>query len=143
MNAKQEFDPNQTISKNSEDRVFAREELVYNVTEDLLIILEDYEISKKELATRLGKSKAYVTQILSGSRNMTLGSLSDICFALGFKPQVNLPVQDEPNVVADKSKLLNETWVTQEKIASKYRDVINKSTNVIDRTDFVHWAKVA
>lgn len=79
----------------AEDRAFAREDLVYNVTEDLLVFLEDNDISKKELARRLGKSKSYITQILSGSRNMTLGSFSDICFALGFKPEIKIPVQDD------------------------------------------------
>lgn len=79
----------------AEKRAFAREELVFNVTEDLLVIMEDMNISKSELARSLGKSKSYVTQVLSGSRNMTLGSFSDICFALGFKPEVRLPVEEQ------------------------------------------------
>ena len=73
----------------------AREQLIYNVTEDFLVILEDRNISKKELANRLGKSQSYVTQLLSGLRNMTLGSLSDICFALDFEPKIQLPVSKE------------------------------------------------
>ena len=31
--------------------------------------------------------------MLSGSRNMPLSTLSDICFALGFKPEVKIPVK--------------------------------------------------
>ncbi|EPJ1915178.1 helix-turn-helix transcriptional regulator [Vibrio cholerae] len=79
----------------AEKRAFAREELVFNVTEDLLVIMEDMNISKSDLARTLGKSKSYVSQVLSGSRNMTLGSLSDICFALGFKPEIRLPVEEQ------------------------------------------------
>ncbi len=79
----------------AEKKAFAREELVFNVTEDLLVIMEDMHISKSELARTLGKSKSYVSQVLSGSRNMTLGSLSDICFALGFKPEIRLPVEEQ------------------------------------------------
>jgi len=135
MNANKEF--------NLKDRIFAREELVYNVTEDLLVILEDLEVNKKELARRLGKSRSYVTQILSGSRNMTLGSFSDICFALGFKPEINLPVQDEPVIIVKKTKPLNSAWITQEKGFNRYSEVISQSINVIDRRESIHWDKVA
>ncbi|EJE4205056.1 helix-turn-helix transcriptional regulator [Vibrio parahaemolyticus] len=95
MNARSMFYSKDTHYSDAEDRAFARDELVYNVTEDLLVIMEDKGISKTELSRRLGKSKSYVSQVLSGSRNMTLGSFSDICFALGFKPEVNLPVEDK------------------------------------------------
>jgi len=143
MNAKQEFNVEESNLINSEERAFAREELVYNVTEDLLVILEDFEVNKKELARRLGKSRSYVTQILSGSRNMTLGSFSDICFALGFKPEINLPVQDEPVAIVKKTKSLNAAWVTQEADFNSYSKVISQSINVIDRRDSLHWDKVA
>ena len=79
----------------NEERIFSREELVFNVTEDLLVIMEDLNITKTQLANRLGKSKSYVTQVLSGRRNMTLGSFSDICFAIGFKPNIKIPVETE------------------------------------------------
>ncbi len=95
MNAKDMFYPEGKQFSNAEERAYAREELVYNVTEDLLILLEDMEVSKKELACRLGKSKSFVSQVLSGARNMTLGSLSDICYALDVKPKIILPVQEE------------------------------------------------
>lgn len=70
----------------AEARAYAREDLIYNVTEDLLVQMEELGVTKLELARRLGKSRSYVTQMLSGARNMTLGSLADICFALGIAP---------------------------------------------------------
>ena len=98
MSAKDMFYAKSKDFSNADEKAYAREDLVFNVTEDLLLILEDLSISKAELARRLGKSKSYVTQILSGSRNMTLGSFSDICFALGFKPEIKLPVEPaKPN----------------------------------------------
>ncbi|HBC3429436.1 TPA: helix-turn-helix transcriptional regulator [Vibrio parahaemolyticus] len=99
MSAKDMFYPKSIEFSDADERAFAREELVYNVTEDLLVIMEDMGITKSELSRRLGKSKSYMTQILSGSRNMTLGSFSDICFALGFKPEVKLPVQEQKDEV--------------------------------------------
>ncbi len=93
MNAKDMFHPKDTGFSDAEERAYAREDLVFNVTEDLLIKMEELNISKVDLAKRLGKSKSYVTQMLSGSRNMTLSSFSDICFALGFKPEIKIPVK--------------------------------------------------
>ncbi len=84
----------------AEARVYAREDLIYNVTEDLLVQMEQLPVTKLELARRLGKSRPYVTQMLSGARNMTLGSLSDVCFALGIKPDLLLRSQQDENVKA-------------------------------------------
>lgn len=79
----------------AEAKAAARDRLIFNVTDDLLIVMEDNDVSKKELARRLGKSRSYVTQILSGRRNMTLGTFSDICFALKFEPKITLPITNE------------------------------------------------
>src|SRR5690554_8135490 len=76
----------------AEARAYAREELIYNVTEELLVQMEELGVTKLELARRLGKSRSYVTQMLSGARNMTLGTLSDICFELGVSPQVGFEI---------------------------------------------------
>lgn len=79
---------------NADGRMYARQELVYNITEDFLVIMENQNVSKQDLAKKLGKSKSYVSQLLSGRRNMTLGTFSDMCFALGFKPMLDLPVYE-------------------------------------------------
>ncbi len=137
MNIEKKYEP----LGDAEDRAFAREDLVYNVTEDLLVFLEDNNISKKELARRLGKSKSYITQVLSGSRNMTLGSFSDICFSLGFKPEIKIPVHEEP--IAEKTA---NTWGTFGKINNTEKTkkkLIKHESNVIDRTNPEHWVKAA
>jgi transcriptional regulator with XRE-family HTH domain len=46
--------------------------------------MEDQGVSKAELAQRLGKSKARISQLLGGSSNMTIGTLADIASALGL-----------------------------------------------------------
>jgi transcriptional regulator with XRE-family HTH domain len=40
-------------------------------------------VTKAELARRVGKSRAYVTQSLSGDRNMTLSTFAGFADALG------------------------------------------------------------
>ena len=56
MSVNNMFYPKDKEFTKAEKRAFAREELVYNVTEDILVLLEDMGISKKDLANKLGKS---------------------------------------------------------------------------------------
>lgn len=95
MNARSLFYPDGKKFSKAEERMYAREDLIFNVTEDLQIALENRGISRAELARRLGKSKSFVSQVLSGARNMTLGSFSDICFALGIEPKVTVLPESE------------------------------------------------
>lgn len=134
MSARELFYPKGTKFTNAEERAFAKQELVYNVTEDLLVILEDMGTSKVALAKKLGKSKSYVSQVLSGARNMTLGTFSDICFAIGFKPEIKLPVGEAP---VDENKIHWEEYVVPEK-----RQLIDRGV-IIERTETEFWSKVA
>lgn len=76
------------------DRVLAEESLIQQVTERIWELLEKKEMSKSDLAKSMGKSKAFVSQILSGSRNMTFRTFADIAFALNVKPMVELEEDD-------------------------------------------------
>lgn len=143
MSAKDMFYPEGKEFSVAEKRAFAREELVYNVTEDILVALEDMGIAKKELARRLGKSKSYVTQILSGVRNMTLATLSDICFALEIKPKVILDSKPAHETLDVDNNWIN-IWSTHiEQAEEKYWsdfiesnsvgvDFIREAENIID-----------
>jgi len=86
---------------NTEDKAFARSELVYNVTEDILLALEDKDMDKKELAQKLGKSASFVTQVLSGSRNMTLNTLSDIAYSMGAEVSISLNYPEKEQIESD------------------------------------------
>jgi transcriptional regulator with XRE-family HTH domain len=63
-------------------RLLAQEELILDATETIITLLEERGVSRADLAKRLGKSKGFVSQILSGERNMTLRTLADVGFAL-------------------------------------------------------------
>ncbi|MES4612990.1 helix-turn-helix transcriptional regulator [Ewingella sp. CoE-038-23] len=65
------------------DIVMASERLIFNVTEDILLAMQDSAMTQTALAQKMGKSKAFVSQILDGHRNLTLKTLSDITYALG------------------------------------------------------------
>jgi DNA-binding Xre family transcriptional regulator len=76
----------------ADQKRYQRENLILNTTEDLLIAMEERGISKADLAARLSKTKSCISQMLSGKRNMTLRTLSDICFELGIEPHIDLGV---------------------------------------------------
>jgi len=63
-------------------KLVAQERLILEVTESIHEQMQAMGVNRTQLAKRLGKSKAYVSQLLSGSRNMTLRSLAAISFAL-------------------------------------------------------------
>ena len=88
MSAKHLFHAKDKEFSKAEEKSISRESIVYNTTEDILVFMEDTNVTKNELARRLGKSKSYVSQVLSGARNMTLGTLSDIAFELGLAVKV-------------------------------------------------------
>ena len=75
-------------------RVFLEEGLILDATEAVCEALEKHDISRANLADRLGTSKAYVTQLLNGSRNMTLRTFAGIAFALDMVPQIELKDQN-------------------------------------------------
>jgi transcriptional regulator with XRE-family HTH domain len=92
-------------------KICLREDLIIDVTEDLLIALEDKGISKAELAKRLSKSKSFVTQTLSGVRNMTLRTLADFCYALELKPSISLKDITTRHCINGEHKVFN--WETE------------------------------
>jgi hypothetical protein len=69
-------------------RIFEQESLAFEAAELIATLMHRGDVSKTELAKRIGKSKAFVTQVLSGSRNMTLHTFADLAFALGHKIEV-------------------------------------------------------
>ena len=64
-------------------KLFDQERAILEVTELICRTMQEQNVSKAELAKRLGKSKAYITQLLDGRANMTVRTISDVLFALG------------------------------------------------------------
>jgi transcriptional regulator with XRE-family HTH domain len=63
----------------------AEETLIADATELICQVMEQDGVSRQELARRLGKTKGFVSQLLTGERNMTLRTLADVLFALGHR----------------------------------------------------------
>ena len=64
-------------------RLFAQEQTIGELTELICREMKRQNISQTELGRRMGKTKGQVSQMLNGTRNLTLRSLSDMLLALG------------------------------------------------------------
>jgi transcriptional regulator with XRE-family HTH domain len=63
-------------------KLYEQERLFIEATELLTEVMEKKGITRAQLAQRLGKTKAYVTQVLRGNHNMTLRTLADLFSAV-------------------------------------------------------------
>lgn len=97
------------ISDPKRRRIYEREALAFEAAELISRLMEEHEVNKSELATRVGTSKSHITNLLSGSRNMTMHTLADLTFVLGHKVEMKaMPLSavacwadfDEPAVEA-------------------------------------------
>jgi transcriptional regulator with XRE-family HTH domain len=74
----------QTASPEARRR-YERERLVLWATEIICSAMHEKGIRRSQVAERIGSSRAHITQLLRGSRNMTLGSLADLAWACGHR----------------------------------------------------------
>lgn len=83
----------QTITPEARRR-YEQEHLVLNATEALSEVLDAEGLSSVELARTSGMDLAHVAALLGGSRELTLRTLSDLAFALGYRVEISLePLQ--------------------------------------------------
>lgn len=72
----------------------AIESLVAAAAEAIAVLMEAQSLNKAEVARRLGKSRAWVTQLLNGKANMTIRTLAEVTFVLGGELTIQ-PVQKQ------------------------------------------------
>jgi transcriptional regulator with XRE-family HTH domain len=63
-------------------RLLSVETLVAEASEVIAKLMAEQGISKADLARRLDKSRAWVTQLLSGRTNVTVRTLAEVAFVL-------------------------------------------------------------
>lgn len=79
-------------------RLYEQERLVLWVSEALAQAMAESGLSKADLAEKLGTSRAHITQVLSGSRNMTLRTVADLAWACNRTAEVQMgPLEGMPN----------------------------------------------
>ena len=63
-------------------RLYQQERAIQELTDMTCEIMQEQGVSRSELATRLGRTKGYITQLLDGRANMTVRTISDVFTAL-------------------------------------------------------------
>jgi len=67
------------------EALLEEERLILAATEAIHRLMGDEGVNRTELARRIGASKGHITQLLDGSRNMTLRTLSRMLRAVGHR----------------------------------------------------------
>ncbi len=59
-------------------RLYQQERAIQDLTDLVCEVMEEENVSRAELARRIGKTKGYITQLLDGRTNMTVRTISDV-----------------------------------------------------------------
>jgi antitoxin component HigA of HigAB toxin-antitoxin module len=90
---------NKPRAKTTEDKnyelILEQERLLLEATELVEELMENRQVNRSELAALLGKSKAHVTQLLSGDRNLTLRTLAELAFVLDERVHLQTQARTE------------------------------------------------
>src|SRR6202050_1261074 len=70
-------------------RLLSIEALVAEASEVIARLMAEKNVSRADLARRLNKSRAWVTQLLSGKANMTVRTLAEVAHALGAEVKLH------------------------------------------------------
>jgi transcriptional regulator with XRE-family HTH domain len=85
-------------------RAFAEEHLILEVAQKVWEAMEDAKVTRAELAGSLSRTRSYITQVLSGSTNLTLRTLAAIGDALNY--DVKFELKAKPKIVAGEQMTL-------------------------------------
>ena len=85
IKVKDGFDFYKALEEAKHHSPYYEEKLLLDVADRIIEEMDRSDISRVELAKRLGVSPAYITKILRGHANLTIESLAKIAFALGKK----------------------------------------------------------
>ncbi|MCG5538965.1 helix-turn-helix domain-containing protein [Halorhodospira sp. 9622] len=110
-------------------RLHNQESLIAKVTADICEEMERQSVTRAQLAERMGTSRSNITQVLTGSRNMTLRTLADIGHFLGVDVDVRLrrSVAEEGLRGAAKNAKCISMYVDEERLSNLLvDDVSNK-----------------
>ena len=108
-------------------KLFAIEGLAMEAAELLSSLMEEREISKASLARRMGRSRAWITQLLSGKTNMTVKTLAEIAYALDAELELRVAGrsasrQDQPahKYIVHTASEAVPAWVSSEPSSQPY-----------------------
>lgn len=78
------------FKKAKERETYLKASIILEFTEGLYGLMQDNNITRKELAERLGTTPAYVTKVLRGDVNFTIDSIVKLAKAAGGSVQIHI-----------------------------------------------------
>jgi transcriptional regulator with XRE-family HTH domain len=96
------------LASSENRKLFEQERLLVEATELLSELMEKKRVSRAELAQKIGKSKAFVTQLLRGNHNMTLRTVADLFGALDHEVCLKSQPRDQEHV--DCTPFVQKVW---------------------------------
>lgn len=108
-------------------RLLSQEQLILDVTENILELLEKKGLTQTDLAHRLQRSKSHVSKLLSGERNMTLRTLSDLGFALNQAVDIEFSTQSR-QAATFRNIVSIDTWKDR-RMELRYSNPVLKTSN--------------
>lgn len=66
-------------------QILEQERVLVDATELVCTAMDFRRMNRTQLAEKMGRSKAYVTQILRGNQNLTLRTLTDVFYAMNCR----------------------------------------------------------
>lgn len=108
----------------SYEQLLEQERLIIAATELILELMEAEGVTKSELATRISRTKGYVSQLLSGSRNLTLRTFADLTYALNHRIHLEAtPVALPINQRAEADERPRGPKIVATRLAGPYRGI--------------------
>jgi len=108
-------------------KLYFREDLIFEITEEICKVMEEKGISKAELSRLAGVSKSNITQLLSGDHNMRLTTVADLLYALDSKMAVSTVPLDIDSIL--ESITFNQWTPAVERIVkqSEYQEITEEA----------------
>jgi len=108
-------------------KLYFREDLIFEITEEICKVMEEKGISKAELSRLVGVSKSNITQLLSGDHNMRLTTVADLLYALDSKMAVSAVPLDIDSIL--ESITFNQWTPAVERIVkqSEYQEITEEA----------------
>ena len=104
------------------DPKFVADFMKGQITEDILLAMEEEGINKSQLAERMGKSRQYIGRILNETANFTFETVAEITCALNRKI--------EARIIDKKKYLLFSSVYIKQKELDEYCNKVQTKINV-------------
>lgn len=85
-----------------QDPAYWVDRAILSFTDELARVMEDQQVSRAELARRIGSSQAYVTKVLNSRANFTIASMVKLARAIGTDVRFHLASQASRTVWLDE-----------------------------------------